>query len=125
MPKTKNQSIRFEVADWDFITKRQGFKTAQQVVNFLVSEYMKLYKVDNPSIFIAEKEISYNGGNENEIYEVSCWSEPKKETKLVRSFENYRQLKVECENEEDWIKLKEEIQNAQNLSIKQKVLLTN
>lgn len=49
---------------------------------------------------------------------------PKKEFKLVRTVENYLQLKEECECVEDWKNLKEEIMSS-NLSPKQKSLLTN
>lgn len=49
---------------------------------------------------------------------------PKKRI-LVRTFEQYRQLKLECENEEDWNILAEEIREAPNLSTKQKQLLLN
>lgn len=43
---------------------------------------------------------------------------------LRRSFENYRQLRAECENEEDWTTLKSEILAADNLTSAQKRLLT-
>jgi len=43
---------------------------------------------------------------------------------IRRTFENYQQLRKECENEEDWLMLKEEILNS-DLSIKQITLLTS
>jgi hypothetical protein len=43
---------------------------------------------------------------------------------LKRSFENYRQLRIECDNEDEWIKLKSEILSCDHLSQKQKTLLT-
>ena len=52
--------------------------------------------------------------------------EPKQSKfKIRRTFDNYLQLKKDCETEDDWIELKEEIQNADNLSSKQKILLIN
>lgn len=49
----------------------------------------------------------------------------KSELKIKRSFENYQQLRIDCDNQEDWIKLKEEILNADNLTSKQKSVLTS
>ena len=53
---------------------------------------------------------------------VDQWQEPKKV--LVRSFEQYNQLKLDCENQEDWSLLSEEIRNS-SLSTKQKSFLLN
>lgn len=53
------------------------------------------------------------------------WAEPKKEFKIKRTFENYQQLRIDCENEDEWLKLKEDILNVDHLSQKQKALLTN
>jgi hypothetical protein len=44
--------------------------------------------------------------------------------KPQRSFDSYRQARVECESQEQWEALKEEILNDVNLSTKQKNLLT-
>ena len=44
---------------------------------------------------------------------------------LIRTFEQYRQLKLDCENQEDWVALSDEIGNAPNVSSKQKQLLLN
>ena len=54
--------------------------------------------------------------------EVGQWQEPKKV--LVRSFQQYNQLKLDCENQEDWSSLSEEIRNS-SLSTKQKQILLN
>lgn len=43
--------------------------------------------------------------------------------KIRRTFENFVTLKRECECEEDWLKLRQEIENADNLSQKQIHLL--
>jgi hypothetical protein len=51
--------------------------------------------------------------------------EQKKKIKLKRSFENYQQLRKDCPDEDEWLKLKEEILSAEHLSSKQIVLLTN
>lgn len=41
----------------------------------------------------------------------------------IRSFEYYRAAKKEIENEEDWLKMKNEIEQAPNLTPKQRNLL--
>lgn len=51
--------------------------------------------------------------------------EPKTKRVIIRTFEQWVILKRECETEEDWLVLAEEIRNASNLSIKQKQLLLN
>lgn len=55
--------------------------------------------------------------------EVGQYTEPKRQ--LIRTFEQYRQLRLDCENEEDWQILADDIRNAPNLSTKQKQLLLN
>jgi hypothetical protein len=47
-----------------------------------------------------------------------------KPVKLRRTFENYQQLRLECINIEDWESLKKEILLADNLTTKQKAMLT-
>jgi len=42
-----------------------------------------------------------------------------------KTFEQFREAKRECESEEDWNKLKFQIENAVNLTAKQKNLLIN
>lgn len=49
--KTKPHTIRFEEEDFKFICKRENLKTAQGVLNFLMAEYLKLYKVEKKSVF--------------------------------------------------------------------------
>lgn len=68
---------------------------------------------------------SYDGSSFNKYSfdEQAHYQEPKRD--LIRTFEQYRQLKLECENEENWIALSEKIRNAPNLSAKQKQLLLN
>ncbi len=128
MGKTKNHSVRFEEDDFNFVSNRTGIKTGQKLVDFLLSEYCKLYRVEKPSIFLQDipefKKLFDSPPIPNTYFgdEPKQWQEPK--MKLRRSFENYSQLKRECENEEDWIKLKEEILNADNLSSKQIKILT-
>lgn len=61
--KTKPHTIRFEESEYDFICKRENLKTAQSILDFLMSEYMKIYKVEKPSIFISATKESYNGKN--------------------------------------------------------------
>lgn len=52
--KSKPIGIRFDNDDLEFVKKRQGLKTAQQVVHFLTAEYCKLYKVEKKSVFDVE-----------------------------------------------------------------------
>ena len=49
--KTNPIGVRFEIEDLDFIKKRESIKTNQGVVDFLLSEYCKLYRVEKPSVF--------------------------------------------------------------------------
>jgi hypothetical protein len=56
--------------------------------------------------------------------ESTSWVE-KPQLKIKRSFENYQQLRMDCENEEDWVNLKDEILDCSHLTQKQKTLLTN
>lgn len=123
--KTKPHTIRFEESDYDFICKRENLQTAQSILDFLMTEYIKIYKVQKPSIFLVPKESDYDGKetNRNSLDEPLKFEEPKR--KLIRTFEQYRQLKLDCENEEDWNTLADEIRDAPNLSTKQKQLLLN
>lgn len=53
----------------------------------------------------------------------SSWDEmPKEITQTYKSFEQFKKEKRECENEDDWEKLKAEIENS-TLSTKEKTLL--
>lgn len=122
--KSKPHTFRFNQDDFNFISKRENLKTAQQIFDFLIKEYMKLFRVDRPSIFLTNApDVGYTEGESKEIY-------PTKEirsinSKIKRSFENYQQLRMDCENEEDWVELKREISNCEHLTQKQKSLLTN
>lgn len=66
MAKTKNHSVRFEDGDFAFICKRESLKTAQQVVSFLLGNYIKIYKVEKKSIFLVD-ETPINGITKKEI----------------------------------------------------------
>lgn len=106
MAKTKNHSIRFDESDWEFICKRQGFKTAQQVVNFLIFEYMKLYKVEKPSIFIQEQPKIYDSPKiENNYFsdEPKQWAEPNK--KELSNFESWKKEISGCDESYELEKL--------------------
>lgn len=65
---------------------------------------------------------SYDGNRNNK----GVFDEPTftKRTKIKRSYENYQQLKLDCENIEDWNELRTEILNS-DLSTKEKALLTS
>jgi len=127
--KTRNHSVRFDEEDFDFVSKRTGIKTGQQLVDFLLSEYCKLYKVEKPSIFFKDipdfKKVFDAPSIATNYFkdEPKQWQEPKKI--LTRSAEQWHQLKRECENPEQWTELKEEILNASNLSQKQIQLIIN
>lgn len=59
--KSKPHTIRFDENDYDFICKRENLKTAQSILDFLMSEYMKIYKIEKPSIFIPANKESFDG----------------------------------------------------------------
>lgn len=123
--KTKPIGVRFDEEDLEFIKKREGIRTPQQVIYFLMSEYMKIYRVEKPSIFIAGSKESFDG-KESNLYELDeALQREESKRKLIRTFEQYRQLKLDCEDQEDWIALSIEIRDAPNLSTKQKQLLLN
>ena len=74
-----------------------------------------------------------SGGSVDGVYTDTCKGTVNNEAemtkfhskpKLIRSFDNYKQLRAECENEDAWIELKSEILES-DLSSKQKSLLTN
>ena len=123
--KTKPHTIRFDESEYDFICKRENLKTAQSILDFLMSEYMKIYKVEKPSIFITVGKGSYDGKNINPYTTDEPLQYKQPQRQLIRTYEQYRQLKVECETEEDWLILANEIKNASTLSTKQKQLLLN
>jgi hypothetical protein len=51
MGKTKNHSVRFDEDNYSFACKREGIKSGQKLVDFLLNEYCKLYKAENKSVF--------------------------------------------------------------------------
>lgn len=57
MAKTNNHSVRFDKDDFEFICKREGLQKGQKIVDFLLSEYCKLYRVENTSVFATTKEV--------------------------------------------------------------------
>lgn len=115
MSKTKPHTIRFEETDFDFICKREELNTAQQVVSFLLSEYIKLYKVEKKSVFDVKEE--------TKTYDLPKDYIPVSSIKITRSFEYYKQARIDCETEEDWRELKKEILDS-DLPQRQKALLT-
>lgn len=50
-------------------------------------------------------------------------TEPTK-VKLRRSYENYQQLKIDCQTVEEWVSLKAEILSADHIPMKQRLFLT-
>jgi len=109
--KTRNHSVRFDEDNFNFVCKREGLDSGQKVVDFLLNEYCKLYRVEKQSIYaVVNQPDFFDAPPVQKNYskdEPRQW--PKTEIKIKRSFENYQQLKIDCENEEDWAKLKKEI----------------
>lgn len=58
--KTATSGVRYKINDLEFIKKKERLNTLQEVVYFLMSEYLKLYKVEKVSIFSAPKDV-YDG----------------------------------------------------------------
>jgi hypothetical protein len=68
MAKTKNHSVRFDKENFNFACKRIGVESGQKLVDFLLSEYCKLYRVENKSVFATKENIdSYDGEKTNVI----------------------------------------------------------
>lgn len=122
--KTKPTGIRFDLEQLEFIkSKNENLTTPQQVVNFLLHSYWTEHKI--LPIFFRNK--PYVEQKEEAIddlinYGQAVIKKPVK-PKIRRSFENYQGLLLACETTDEYLKLKEEIENADNLTTKQKNLL--
>jgi hypothetical protein len=68
MSKTKNHSVRFDEENFKFACKRIGVESGQKLVDFLLSEYCKLYRVENKSVFATKENAgSYDGEKNNTL----------------------------------------------------------
>lgn len=78
----------------------------------------------NGVAFVSPSKQSFDAPRLNKVThdEPPQWATPK--PKLIRSFDNYRELRLDCDTLEDWAELKAEILSATHLSQKQKILLT-
>lgn len=87
MAKTRNHSVRFENKDFEFICRRENLKTAQNVVSFLLKEYIKLYKVEKQSVFQSEPLKEYDSPRLPKYVQ----DEPKKwqEPQTLPTYDNY------------------------------------
>lgn len=87
MAKSKPHTIRFEEEDFNFICKRENLKTAQGIISFLMDNYIKLYKVEKQSIFIAEPQKEYDAPR----LPISTQDEPKKwQEAPINQFDAYK-----------------------------------
>jgi len=73
---------------------------------------------------VSEKELltAYNASNPNQFISVETKPAP---IKIIRSAEQWHELKRACESAEEWATVKYQIENAPNLSTKQKQLIFN
>lgn len=124
MSKSKPHSVRFEENDFDFICRREQLKTAQQVVTFLLSEYLKLYKVEKKSVFAVVNEV-YDSGKlpPNFSRDEPLKFEKPKPPKILKTVQLYISLKRECNSQEEWDEIWAEVESAEHLSDKQKLLI--
>jgi len=122
--KTKPTGVRFDLEQLEFVkSKNPKLKTPQQVVNFLLHSYWTEHKIiaeflqKNP--YLAQRERAID---DLLNYGQSTFNEPKR-AKIKRSYENYQQLLLDCETTDDYLKLKEEIEEAEHLTTREKNLL--
>lgn len=85
--KSKPMGARFEEGDLEFIYKRTGLNTPQQVVDFLLHEYCKLYRVEKQSVFQSEPLKEYDSPRLPKYVQ----DEPKKwqEPQTLPTYDNY------------------------------------
>lgn len=124
--KTATSGVRYKINDLEFIKKKERLNTLQEVVYFLMSEYLKLYKVEKVSIFSAPKDV-YDGPRlpNNFTHDEPPMFSTHKPKLILRSGEQWQAFKRECNNIEEWEELKQQIIDAPNLSPKQIQLIIN
>lgn len=97
--KTNPIGIRFEIEDLELIKKRENLKTNQKVVDFLLSEYCKLYKVEKPSIFAIQdltKTTNEIKPNEQPISNFTVLIPPQAEVEALSEFEKFKKEIYKC-----------------------------
>ena len=109
--KSIPMSIRYDPEDAEFIFKREGLQTIQQVIDFLLHEYCKIYRVEKKSVFDVKDEPDNNKSERHY---------PKNGVKTVLQYMNEIS---ELEYEDEFRDKATEIQEDENLTIKQKELL--
>lgn len=97
------QTVGKRKKDFCNTTCRSNFWQKQKRIN--AREEIKIEREKTPHTLMPEKRIA-------------------PQFAIRRSFENYQQLRLECDSVDEWQKLKSEILDAENLSTKQKQLLT-
>lgn len=131
MAKTKNISIRFDEEDLKICLLHSKQKTKQKLVDWFCRNYADLHRIKEDNPFKEKKQES--GFNAQKV-ENAMHDEPlsffkpvqRKPTMFLnRSMEQWIVLKRECEITEEWLKIKEQIDAATNLSDKQKQLIFN
>lgn len=109
--KTVSTGIRYKVDEVEFIKKREQLISVQNVFSFLISEYIKLYKVEKPSVFQKPKD---------QLKEIGGEQIP---TKKGKSFSKYLDEISDLQFDEEFRGKAAEIANDENLTGKQKDLL--
>jgi hypothetical protein len=121
--KTKPSGVRFDESKLDFIYKKEGLKTKQSVVTFLMDAYWDVYNPKKIVFAIPDAE-NYDGTKNRSLEnnEVGQWQKPAFTPKPIikRSFVNYQQLLLECDSEDDYFRLAQEIEVADHLTIKER-----
>lgn len=115
--KTNPTGIRFDLEKVAFIKQREKLSSNQQVVDFLLNSYWWQWKIPIPT---AKESPPLALKTETQRLPQPELIMPQK---ALKSFEQYREAKRECETIEQWEALKSEIEEASNLSFKQKQLL--
>lgn len=97
--KTNPIGVRFEIKDLEFIKKRESIKTNQGVVDFLLSEYCKLYRIEKSSVFLIQDLTKPT--NEIKPYEqpesnFTVNALPKEEPRALSEFEDFKNQIYKC-----------------------------
>lgn len=120
--KTKPYTVRFDIEKFNFFMSREKLETAQQLVDHFLNGYWWQWKVAKPT----HRDVPPVESLPQPVpikQKVSVWDEqPKQQMPTYKTPEQFKKEKRECETEEDWLKLKAEIENS-NLSAIQKNLL--
>ena len=97
--KTATSGVRYKINDIEFIKKRQGLKTLQEVFYFLVGEYIKLYRVEKPSIFTPTQPKDF-GDSEIRTEIKDEVGQSKVQTEIIDPIQIYKQEFLEAQTQE-------------------------